>query len=89
MIAFTSGRSGDVIAQNASERQEFNVAEAFLAAADGIGCPGHVLITKPVEHGGYIVTEQMVVDPESRSSRIHYAALFKKRKAAVYAEVQD
>ena len=30
----------------------FNVAEAFLAAADEIHCPGHVLITKPVEHGG-------------------------------------
>eukprot|EP00913_Durusdinium_trenchii_P011701 g10989.t1 len=85
------GRCGDVIAQNASEREEteratrggqgrsvevpneeFNVAEAFLAAADEINCPGHVLITKPVEHGGYIVSETQVMDPENRRSRIHY-----------------
>lgn len=72
VIAFTSGRCGDVIAQNASEREEFNVAEAFLAAADEINCPGHVLITKPVEHGGYIVSETQVMDPENRRSRIHY-----------------
>ncbi|CAE7022038.1 unnamed protein product [Symbiodinium sp. KB8] len=72
VIAFTSGRCGDVIAQNASEREEFNVAEALLSAADAIGCPGHVLITKPVEHGGYIVSETKVSDPDSRESRIHY-----------------
>jgi len=72
VIAFTSGRCGDVIAQNASEREEFNVAEAFLSAADAIGCPGHVLITKPVEHGGYIVSETQVTDPDNRKNRIHY-----------------
>lgn len=68
VIAFTSGRAGDVIAQNVSERQELEVAKAFLATATAIDCPGHVLITKPVEHGGYIVTES-AMDPEHR---IHY-----------------
>eukprot|EP00933_Yihiella_yeosuensis_P049996 TRINITY_DN47766_c0_g1_i1.p1 TRINITY_DN47766_c0_g1~~TRINITY_DN47766_c0_g1_i1.p1 ORF type:complete len:371 (+),score=76.55 TRINITY_DN47766_c0_g1_i1:103-1215(+) len=73
VIAFTSGRAGDVIAQNQSERKEHEVAEAFLAAADAINCPGHVLITKPVEHGGYIVSAmEMVSDPDHRKSRIHY-----------------
>lgn len=72
VIAFTSGRAGDVIAQNVSERKELEVAEAFLEAADKIGCPGHVLITKPVEHGGYIVSETVSRDPDSTGSRIHY-----------------
>mmetsp|Transcript_69224 Transcript_69224/g.111608 ORF Transcript_69224/g.111608 Transcript_69224/m.111608 type:complete len:370 (+) Transcript_69224:82-1191(+) len=73
VIAFTSGRAGDVIAQNQSERKEHQVAEAFLAAADAINCPGHVLITKPVEHGGYIVSEtQYTADPSNRTSRIQY-----------------
>jgi len=43
-----------------------------LSAADAIGCPGHVLITKPVEHGGYIVSETQVTDPDNRKNRIHY-----------------
>lgn len=68
VIAFTSGRAGDVIAQNVCERKELAVAQAFLAAADAINCPGHVLITKPVEHGGYIVSET-AMDPDQR---IHY-----------------
>jgi len=72
VIAFTGGRSGDVIAQSMSEREERQVAEAFLAAADEISCPGHVLITKPVEFGGYIVSEKVKTDPATRTSRIHY-----------------
>jgi len=72
VIAFTGGRSGDVIAQNESERKELEVAEAFLAAADSVDCPGRVLITKPVEHGGYIVTETVSSDPATRRSRINY-----------------
>lgn len=72
VIAFTSGRAGDVIAQANSERQELRVAEAFLACAEEIKCPGQVLITKPIEHGGYIVSETVSFDPETRRHRIHY-----------------
>jgi len=72
VIAFTSGRAGDVSAQNKAERKELGVAEAFLAAADAIDCPGQVLITKPIEHGGYIVSERAAYDPSSAKSRIHY-----------------
>mmetsp|Transcript_46255 Transcript_46255/g.148516 ORF Transcript_46255/g.148516 Transcript_46255/m.148516 type:complete len:374 (-) Transcript_46255:71-1192(-) len=75
VIAFCGGRAGDVIAQNESERKELEVAEAFLAAADAINCPGQVLITKPIEHGGYIVTETATYDthdPENRRQRIRY-----------------
>jgi len=72
VIAFTSGRKGDVIAQNKSERKELEVAEAFLSAADAIQCPGRVLITKPVEHGGYIVSETVSHDPETRTERVFY-----------------
>mmetsp|Transcript_70927 Transcript_70927/g.148367 ORF Transcript_70927/g.148367 Transcript_70927/m.148367 type:complete len:370 (+) Transcript_70927:96-1205(+) len=72
VIAFTGGRAGDVIAQNVSERKELEVAEAFLKAADAINCPGQVLITKPIEHGGYIVSETVSYDPDTRRQRIHY-----------------
>jgi len=72
VIAFTGGRAGDVIAQNVSERKELEVAEAMLAAADRINCPGQVLITKPIEHGGYIVSETVSYDPDTRRHRIHY-----------------
>lgn len=72
VIAFTSGRSGDVTAQKESERQEVAVAQALLAAADKAGVPGHVLVTKPVEHGGYVVTETAVAAPEHRRNRIQY-----------------
>lgn len=72
IIAFTSGRSGDVTAQKESERQELAVAEALLNAADKAGVPGHVLVTKPVEHGGYVVSETAVLAPEHRRNRIQY-----------------
>uniref|UniRef100_A0A7S2P894 Homoserine kinase n=1 Tax=Zooxanthella nutricula TaxID=1333877 RepID=A0A7S2P894_9DINO len=72
VIAFTGGRAGDVIAQNHAERKELEVAEAFLAAADAINCPGQVIITKPIEHGGYIVSETVSYDPAVRRQRIHY-----------------
>mmetsp|Transcript_3305 Transcript_3305/g.7809 ORF Transcript_3305/g.7809 Transcript_3305/m.7809 type:complete len:371 (-) Transcript_3305:113-1225(-) len=72
VLAFTSGRAGDVVAQAVSERMELRVAEAFLATADSIGIPGRVLITKPVEFGGYIVTETDSSDTQQRRSRIIY-----------------
>lgn len=72
IIAFTSGRSGDVTAQKESERQELAVAEALLSSADKAGVPGHVLVTKPVEHGGYVVSETAVLAPEHRRNRIQY-----------------
>lgn len=72
VIAFTSGRMGDVNAQSVAERKELQVAEAFLETADSINCPGQVLITKPIEHGGYIVSERGSYDAASTKSRIHY-----------------
>lgn len=72
VIAFTGGRAGDVTAQSAAERKELEVAEAFLAAADAMNCPGQVFITKPIEHGGYIVSETVSYDPSVTKHRIHY-----------------
>lgn len=59
VVAFTSGRMGDVLAQNSAERQERQVALAMLQTGDEMTppCPGRVFITKPVEVGAHIVAE--------------------------------
>jgi len=59
VIAFTSGRMGDILAQNSAERQEKTVAQAMLKRADEMtpSCSGRVFVTKPCEVGAHIVPD--------------------------------
>lgn len=55
VMAFTSGRAGDIFTQRAFERRENDVATAMREAAAKVGVAGHVFITTPEDRGAHVV----------------------------------
>jgi len=55
VMAFTTGRKGDVFGQRAEERTDAAVARAMALAARGVGVPGRVLITQPTAMGAHVI----------------------------------
>ncbi|CAD7928037.1 unnamed protein product [Amoebophrya sp. A25] len=75
VMAFCSGRQGDVFTQTNRERTEQEVAKAMLKIADSMGCKGEVLITVPVDHGAHVVASDSNLGEKTglaSESRIHY-----------------
>jgi len=68
-MALITGRSGDVMAQSASNQLERGVAKAMLDRAEEVGLSGQVLITKPADVGAHVVASKTAIgapDPEGR-----------------------
>ena len=55
VMAFASGRAGDIFTQRQLERQEHDVADAMRAAAVKVNVSGCVFITTPEHRGAHVV----------------------------------
>jgi len=71
-MALITGRSGDVLAQSASNQLERDVAEAMLDKADELGLNGSVLIAKPADVGAHVLARKSEIGGAHTNDRIVY-----------------
>lgn len=71
VMALITGRSGDVLAQSASNQLERGVATAMLSKAEELGISGQVLIAKPADVGAHVIAQKSEL-AAADSSRITY-----------------
>jgi len=69
ILALTTGASGDIFAQQESERVDRVVAAAMLECAASLGVAGEVLITEPVLRGAHVVS----ASPSFSTPLVRYA----------------
>lgn len=62
VMAITSGRKGDIYAQEGAERKEKEVAEAMKEVAKGQNVSGRLYISRPTEYGAYVVAADPPID---------------------------
>jgi len=72
VMALITGRSGDVLAQSASNQLERDVAEAMLDKADELGLNGSVLIAKPADVGAHVLARKSEIGGAHTNDRIVY-----------------
>ncbi|CAE7469307.1 thrB [Symbiodinium natans] len=72
VMALIQGRTGDVLAQSASNQLEQDVAKAMLTAGEECLVNGQILIAKPVDVGAHVVAEKSTLGPSDERSRIVY-----------------
>jgi len=72
VLALLPGRTGDVLAQSASNQLEQDVAKAMLKAAEEKSTSGQILIAKPVDVGAHVVAQKSALGPTDEKSRISY-----------------
>eukprot|EP00913_Durusdinium_trenchii_P029803 g27928.t1 len=66
------GRTGDVLAQSASNQLEQDVAKAMLRAAEESSVTGQILIAKPCDVGAHVIAQKSALGPADETSRISY-----------------
>lgn len=72
VLALLPGRTGDVLAQSASNQLEQDVAKAMLKAAEEKSISGQILIAKPCDVGAHVVAQKSALGPADEQSRISY-----------------
>jgi len=72
VMALIQGRTGDVLAQSASNQLEQDVAKAMLTAGEECLVNGQILIAKPVDVGAHVVAQKSTLGPSDEKSRILY-----------------
>ncbi|CAE7590603.1 thrB [Symbiodinium sp. CCMP2456] len=72
VMALIQGRTGDVLAQSASNQLEQNVGKAMLTAGEECLVNGQILIAKPVDVGAHVVAQKSTLGQSDEKSRIVY-----------------
>ncbi|CAK9060088.1 unnamed protein product [Durusdinium trenchii] len=72
VLALMQGRTGDVLAQSASNQLEQDVAKAMLRAAEESSVTGQILIAKPCDVGAHVIAQKSALGPADETSRISY-----------------
>lgn len=72
VMALITGRSGDVMAQSASNQLERDVAKAMLDRAGESDVEGQVLIAKPTDSGAHVVADKSALGAAEDVGRISY-----------------
>jgi len=72
VLALLPGRTGDALAQSASNQLEQDVAKAMLKAAEEKSISGQILIAKPCDVGAHVVAQKSALGPADEQSRISY-----------------
>lgn len=72
VMALITGRSGDVLAQSASNQLLQKVAKAMLSKAEEHGKTGEILIAKPADVGAHVVSQKSEFGASRGGGRIVY-----------------
>jgi len=72
VLALMQGRTGDVLAQSASNQLEQDVAKAMLKAGEDHAVPGRILIAKPCDVGAHVVAQKSTLGHSDAQARISY-----------------
>mmetsp|Transcript_56814 Transcript_56814/g.122847 ORF Transcript_56814/g.122847 Transcript_56814/m.122847 type:complete len:422 (-) Transcript_56814:145-1410(-) len=72
VMALITGRSGDVLAQSASNQLEREIGRSMLQAAEEQGVQGRVLIAKPADVGAHVLSEKSELGSAESDGRIVY-----------------